>query len=229
MTDRAAAFVRKSDGEEDDVGLTVQREGVYDLAGELADEVDRYDLGVHTGFSIHSRGRDDARIDANEQVQQLLSRLRDGVYDYLVAWDDRRLARDEYLATIERACLLSDTELCFVEDEQRDGLAHDVRRAVEKRVKQEEIQKAAAAVERLQEDGKWVGRPPFGFRVGDDGHLVKDDQEYERAQEALKLYERGVSYREIADRVSDDEVGISHTTVRRITERKDLYYAVKRS
>ena len=48
---KALAWIRKSKGNDDDVGLEDQRENVPALAAELADEVEKLDLGVQTGFS----------------------------------------------------------------------------------------------------------------------------------------------------------------------------------
>lgn len=216
---KAAAFIRKSKGSDDDIGLKVQRDGVVDTSHDMADEVDVYDLGIHTGFSIHSRARDDERIDANPKVDELLERIRDGEYDYLVAWDDRRIARDEFFATVERACLLNDTEIVYVEEDiDTDTMSHDVRRAVEKRIKQEEVQKAVNAIRERVKNGHFQGRPPFGFTLDDHGqHLVPDDK-FDTAIRVLELRNQGASYRDIAD-----ETGVSRGTIGRIFDRRDLY------
>ena len=100
---RALAWIRKSKGKDDDVGLELQREKVPALAEEVADAVEELDLGVHTGFSIHERDKDEPRIDANEDVQTALERLEDGRYDYLVAWDDTRVARDAFFSQVQAA------------------------------------------------------------------------------------------------------------------------------
>ena len=52
---RALVWVRKSKGDESDVGLEEQRELVAALADDIADEVETLDLGVHTGFSTMTR------------------------------------------------------------------------------------------------------------------------------------------------------------------------------
>ena len=68
---RAVAFIRKSQGGEDDVSLQLQRERVHDLASDHADEVEEVDLGVRTGFSIHMRPDSEERIDTNDKVLTL--------------------------------------------------------------------------------------------------------------------------------------------------------------
>jgi len=47
---KVLAWIRKSKGADDDIGLERQRERVSKLAEELAAEVDTLDLGVQTGF-----------------------------------------------------------------------------------------------------------------------------------------------------------------------------------
>ncbi|MFW5916902.1 MAG: hypothetical protein ACOCRD_00675 [Halorubrum sp.] len=107
---RAAAFVRKSQGGDDDVSLSIQRDEVPALAETLADEVVTVDLGVHTGFSIHMKDADDERIDAHSEVRRLLDDLRAGEYTHLVAYDDTRLARDQFYWELKRAASRSSSE-----------------------------------------------------------------------------------------------------------------------
>lgn len=52
---KAAAFIRKSQGGEDDGALELQRERVPEKAAALADEVATIDLGVHTDSLLTCR------------------------------------------------------------------------------------------------------------------------------------------------------------------------------
>jgi len=52
---KALAWIRKSKGDDGDIGLEDQRELVRGLAEEIAENVDVLDLGIHTGFSPISR------------------------------------------------------------------------------------------------------------------------------------------------------------------------------
>ncbi|MDB2245189.1 hypothetical protein PM076_14600 [Halorubrum ezzemoulense] len=76
---RALAWIRKSKGDDDDVGLEEQREVVPSLAAELADEVERLDLGVHTSFSTMTRDDEADLLDQNERVTERVDELQSGL------------------------------------------------------------------------------------------------------------------------------------------------------
>lgn len=218
---RAAALIRKSQGGDDDVSLKLQREQVPELAGELAEEVETIDLGVHTGFSIHMKGADEERIDAHPDVQELLTDLRAGELDYLVAYDDTRLARDQFYWELKRAAVLGECELVFVEEPPDDQLTFRVQRAVESDVKRREIEKSQAALDAREERGDDHGRPPFGLRYDDDGRRWVPDREsgeFATALEVIRHREDGLSWRDI-----EDETGVSRSTVRSVYDRRERY------
>lgn len=218
---RAAAFVRKSQGGDDDVSLSIQREQVPALAETLADEVDTIDLGVHTGFSIHMKDADDERIDAHPEVRQLLEDLRAGEYDHLVAYDDTRLARDQFFWEIKRAAIVGGAGLSFVEEPPDDELTFRVQRAVESDVKRREIEKSRAALAAREERGDDQGRPPFGLRYDDDGRRWVADREsgeFATALEVIRLREKGESWRAVAD-----SAGVPRSTARNVYERRERY------
>jgi len=48
--------------------------------------------------------------------------------------------------------------------------------------------------------GEWVGRIPYGFKIGPDGRLVEDPEGIRNIQRMKRLRRRGRSYREIAER-----------------------------
>lgn len=218
MSERAVAFIRKSEGSDDDVGLQLQREQVPALAEELADEVEVVDLGVHTGFSIHSRPRDAPRIDANDAVLAMVDDLEAGVIDYLVAWDDTRLARDDYFAAIERAAALGEAEIRFVADVE-DGLAFGVKRQVETHIKQEEIRKSKEARAARAERGLPDGRPPFGLQYDAAGEqLIPDPEEIDDVQEIIELRDAGQSYRDISA-----TTGVPLGTISNVLDRRERY------
>jgi DNA invertase Pin-like site-specific DNA recombinase len=220
---RAAAFIRKSQGDEDDVSLQLQRERVGDLADDLADDVEFVDLGVHTGFSIHMRPAAQTRIDTNDDVLALLEDLRAGEYDYLCAWDDTRLARDQFFWELKRAAIIGGCELVFVEEPPDDKLTFRVQRAVESDVKRREIEKSRAALAERVEQGHDQGRPPHGLTYDDTGERWVPDREsgdFEDALDVISLREDGVSWRDI-----EDETKVSKNTARRIWERRDRYLA----
>lgn len=223
---RAAAFIRKSQGDEDDVSLQLQRSRVGDLAHDLADDVEEIDLGVHTGFSIHMRPNSEDRIDTNDDVLTLLEDLRAGGYDYLCAWDDTRLARDQFYWELKRAALVGGCELAFVEEPPDDELTFRVQRAVESDVKRREIEKSRAALEERQQQGHDQGRPPFGLTYDDAGERWVPDREskegerseFQKALDVVKARENGLSWRDVAA-----ETGVHKDTARNIWDRRERY------
>ncbi|WP_435065835.1 recombinase family protein [Halobaculum sp. EA56] len=210
-TSKALAVIRRSQGDEDGASLRLQREQVPALAGNLANEYDIVDLGVHTGFSILSRGESDPRIDNNDEVLDAIERLRAGEYDYVVAWDDSRLARDGFFAEWRLAAASGSAEFAFVSgDVDVDSMEHGVRRAVETAIKREEIKKSREAVSDREQRAMWNSRPPVGLEF-DDAHeyLVASDQ-FDAVVDALEMRSDGVSYRSVVE-----ETGLSRGAIGR--------------
>jgi uncharacterized protein YerC len=219
---RALAWIRKSKGSDDDIGLETQRRDVLAAAEELADEVDKLDLGVQTGFSRLSRDDDDL-LDDQPEVTEAVEAIREGRYDLLVAYDDRRICRDDYLNVIEYACVQGGCEIAFVSDDvETDDLAYDIHRRVERKTKEEEIAKAKAAVKERQRRGCYQGRPPTGLQFADDKcHLQKGDQ-WENVMEVFDLLDEGEAYSTV-----EEETGFSPPTISRMNERGRRWYEGK--
>jgi len=216
---KALAWIRKSKGDEKDIGLQEQRREVFTLAEEFADDIDKLDLGVQTGFSTLSRDGDDL-LDEQKEVKNAVHSIREGEYDYLVAYDDTRVARDGYYKVIRHACAQGDTETVYVADIEEDDMGHGVRREVEKHVKQDEIQKARQAIAERKERGYDHGRPPFGFEYDDEGKHWVQNENFETAKNIIHAREKSDpdTYDEIAERT-----GVSHGTISRILDRKEMY------
>lgn len=216
---KAVYIIRKSKGSDDDIGLSLQREKVPELAEQVADETYGIDLGVHTGFSTVTRDLDQPRIDAHSEIQQLEEDLEAGEYDFVVAWDDRRIARDGYIDQLRRAAKIGGARFVFVdEDVEMDGMVHSVRREVEMHVKQEEIEKAIETIEKKKEDGDPLGPPPTGLTYTADKTDYEPGEDFAKAQEAIRLRDEGSSYPKIAEKT-----GIPQGTVYRIVDRREEY------
>ena len=65
--------------------------------------------------------------------------------------------------------------------------------------------------------GKWHGRPPFGFDVGSEGYLVPND-DFETVLVVLDELDKGASKRELAR-----STGVSRPTIRAINENRGRY------
>lgn len=224
---RVLRWVRKSKGSDDDVGLAEQRDATREVAESLTDpeHVDDLDLGVRTGFSRLSP-RDVANpIDQDDRVQDALERVRAGVYDYIVAYDDRRVCRDDFLATIKLAMEDGDCEFAYCADVAEDDLTHDIHRRVERETKEEEIRKSKAALKRRRREGYDEGRPRWGTQYdGDNQYLEPDPETFDDALLAIALRRGDVddgeaSYRELVERTA---IGSTYTA-KKITERADWY------
>ncbi|TKX55972.1 resolvase [Halorubrum sp. SS7] len=215
---RALAWIRKSKGDDDDVGLEEQREVVPSLAAELADEVERLDLGVHTGFSTMTRDDEAGLLGQSERVTERVDELRSGRFDYLVALDDRRVCRDEYLRVIQYAAGQGDAEIVYVGEVNEDDLTFDLKRRIERDTKEEEIEKSRRAIERRKEQGYDHGRPRFGMTYDADGHYQVPGEEFDTVTEIFQLDNVGKSRREIAD-----EVDVPVATVQNVLDRREWY------
>ncbi|MDB9254065.1 helix-turn-helix domain-containing protein [Halorubrum ezzemoulense] len=215
---KALAWIRKSKGDESDVGLEEQRELVPALANEVADEVDILDLGIHTGFSTMTRDDPAGLLDQNERVQEAVDELKNGVYTHLVALDDRRVCRDEYFSVIQYAAVQGDAEIVYVADVNEDDLTFDLKRRIERDTKEEEIEKSRRAIERRKEHGYDHGRPRFGMTYDSEGHYQVPGEEFETVLEIFQLDSNGKSRREIAD-----AVGKPTSTVQNVLKRREWY------
>lgn len=223
---KALKWIRKSKGDEDAIGLEEQREKVDDLANRVADDVDELDLGIQTGFSSITRDpeREDL-LDYHPEVQEVLEQLEAGVYDYVVALDDTRICRDDYLSVIKHAMRQGGAEFAYVTDVPEDDLTHDIERRVERHTKEKEIQKSSAALRRRREKGYDHGRPRFGMTYDDDGHYQVPGEDFDKVEDVIDLKQNeGKTFAEIADK-ADVPKGTAHNIWNRrewYAERSDI-------
>jgi DNA invertase Pin-like site-specific DNA recombinase len=215
---KALAWIRKSKGDDSDVGLEHQRELVRALAEDIASEVDVLDLGIHTGFSTMTRNDPAGLLDQNERVQSRVNELETGTYSYLVAWDDRRICRDEYFSVIQYAAKQGNTEIVYIGDVNDDDLTFDLKRRIERDTKEEEIKKSRQAVERRRERGYDHGRPRFGMTYDADGHYQIPGEDFDTVLDIFQYDQNGMSRREIAE-----EVDVPLGTVQNVLDRQQWY------
>jgi DNA invertase Pin-like site-specific DNA recombinase len=215
---KALAWIRKSKGDDDDIGLEEQRELVRALAKDVADEVKVLDLGIHTGFSMMTRDDPAGLLDQNERVQECVGKLEAGEYSHLVAWDDRRICRDEYFSVVQYAARQGDAEIVYVGDVNEDDLTFDLKRRIERDTKEEEIEKSRRAIERRKEQGYDHGRPRFGMTYDDAGHYQVPGEDFDTVLEIFRHDRNGKSRREIAK-----SVDVPLATVQNVLDRHDWY------
>jgi DNA invertase Pin-like site-specific DNA recombinase len=217
---KALKWIRKSKGGEDDIGLEEQREEIETLAKDLADETESFDLGIQTGFSTLTRDPSASTtwLDQREDVAEIVKKIRTGEYDYLVAYDDRRICRDDYLSVIKHAATQGGCEFVYVADVAEDDLAYDIHRRVERETKEEEIRKSKAALRRRQEKNYDHGRPRFGMEYDDEGKYQIPGDRIDDVAAILWARATGESYTTITERLD-----ISTGTASRVWERRDWY------
>ncbi|WP_363463593.1 recombinase family protein [Halogeometricum borinquense] len=86
---------------------------------------------------------------------------------------------------------------------------------------QQKLQRIQSGIRAAQAAGKWTGRPPRGFTVGDDGRLHVDVEEFLATREALARIAQGESRTKVAE-----DTGIPQSTLTRLyDDRRDLYLA----
>ena len=215
---KALAWIRKSKGDDSDIGLQEQREVVGALADDLADDVVTLDLGVHTGFSSMTRDDPAGLLDQNERVTERVDELEAGAYDYLVAYDDRRVCRDEYFSVIQYAATKGDAEIVYVGDVNEDDLTFDLKRRIERDTKEEEIEKSRRAIERRKEQGYDHGRPRFGMTYDERGEYQVPGEEFDTVLDIFRHDRNDKSRREIAAAVD-----VPAATVHRVLDRREWY------
>jgi len=215
---KALCWIRKSKGDENSVGLEIQREKVKQKADQLTEQKEILDLGIHTGFSIHNKEPGQERLDNHPEVIEQLNKLESGEYDYLVAYDDTRICRDEYFATIKHKCVVGRCEIVYVADVTEDELAFKVTRDVETHVKKKEIQKSKEAVKKRISEGHYHGRPPFGYRYDESGKSLEPGEDFQTALDIIEARKNGKTYGVISE-----ELGVPKATAHRVVERQEQY------
>jgi len=228
--EKALVWIRKSEGSNDSVSLELQRGRVPALAEEVADDYDELDLGIHTGFSAHVKPpEDDNRLDANDEVLAAVDDIRDGVYDHVCAWDDTRVARDDYFWEVRRAARLGEAEFAFVDESipDVDSLTFAVNRTVEQKVKEREMRKAAEARAHRDEQGFDDGRPKYGTCYDAAGKYIIPDEDSDEWENVVTILEaRGphipdneqASYSDL-----EEEMGASRGTIANVLKRRAWY------
>jgi len=83
-----------------------------------------------------------------------------------------------------------------------------------KKIKENTIEGLRAA----EAEGKWLGRPPYGFSTDDDGYL-QPNENYSNAIQAIE----GVEELDWSHRKAARHSGVPRRTVPNLLERKELY------
>lgn len=223
--------IRQSKGTDDSMSLEQQREVVPDMIEDEVDEIELLDLGVHTGFSRHTRESDERHVEDNDDYMRALEAADNGRYDIIAGLDERRIARDEYIHQWRYAAERGDAEFIFRNSNPDDELTTGVKRVVEREAKKHEIKKSQEALSRRESKGYYHGPPVYGLRYDVDGnYLVPDGQDFNAAHRAVELVEdEDLSIRNTRKKLTEefsDDVVPAISTITNIIDRSDWYRAV---
>lgn len=177
-------------------------------------------------------GTDDQR---GEEFNQLWQDIDAGELDVVIVHELSRLSRlgagaiHEFLEhALENDTSVKDLEV-GLELNLEDGI---VDRAVKQLIAgvmgdlarvehKQKLRRINSGIRTAQNAGKWTGRPPRGFRVGEDKRLHVDVAEFLETREALARVARGERKSTVAK-----ETGIPLSTLGRLyDDRRDLYLA----
>jgi len=173
--------------------------------------------------------------DGREVYNNLLDEIEAGTFDLVAVHEISRLSRlgSTEIHRFIQHCLENDTgvvaldvglEIHVDDNELQQTIYTMIARLMGDLAEIEHTQKMQrieSGIRAAQEAGKWTGRPPRGFRVGDGGHLHVDPEEYLHTREALARVGRGEPFAEVAEKT-----GVPESTLRSLhNDRRGLYLA----
>jgi len=159
---------------------------------ECRDSLTQDELENHTLYADVGSGTTTDR----EDLQRLLDDVEAGEINKIVAWELSRIGRNlAFVADFIDTCVDESIELVTLHDMfpglRGDGDLMDKMMGqfvawmmeFEAEMIRERVQ---SGVTRAMEQGKWVGRPPYGFTTNDDGYLQVNAEEYHAMQLAVE-------------------------------------------
>jgi site-specific DNA recombinase len=196
---RAAVYLRKSTDQQE-ASIPGQRAAVQAYALKHGfDIVEEYtDAGISGVDSANER----------PQFARMIADAERGKFAYVIAWDLSRITRSDPMESMAelRPLRKAGVRLMLTDREQAldwDSFAGMLMLSVEAESNNQFVRKMARGTARgqiqLAKTGRWVaGRPPLGYRVGEDRFLVLGPKpELQAVQWAFRTYEQGSSYRAV--------------------------------
>lgn len=174
-----------------------------------------------------------ATADRRSVYDELFDRIGDGDFDVVVVHEISRISRlggSEVYRFIQH-CLENETAVesldiglsIRVDDPSLQQTLYtmiaNIMGDLAKIEHQQKLERINSGIRSAQNQGKWVGRPPKGFKIGDDGLLHIKAEEFLEVRQALVRVENGESRNKVAR-----ETGIPLSTLSRLYgTRKHLY------
>ena len=217
MTSKTALYCRVSTPEQ---SLARQRERTSEYATDTLD-VEPSAIEVYIDKQT---GTDTDR----DGYRDLMKAVEASDVDRVVASEVSRISRSvrDFAATVER--IVDDNEIGLhildmgiaLDPDERDPYTRAFLTVaatfaeLEAEIKRDNTREGIAA---SRAQGKWHGRPPFGFDVGAEGYLVPND-DYETALVVLDELDKGASKRELSRRTS-----VARSTIQHVANNRERY------
>ena len=216
MTQNVAAYVRVSTDEQDDQRQRDSITSKYDT------DNDEYD--IQWFVDIESGSKTDRK-----QYQELRESIDD--FDVIVCTEIDRLGRsfseladlvDELREkNIDIDCTQQPISTADAEDWMGDLMLNlmIVFADAERKMIQDRVQQG---IDKAIDEGKRVGKPPYGYEVDDDGFMVQKPQEFARAQRFIREVKKGREKTATAEFFE-----ISSSSAQSILERSEKNYNIE--
>lgn len=219
MSGQTALYCRVSTG---DQSLARQRQRTSEYATDA--------LGIEPAaievYSDKQTGTDTDR----DGYRELMEAVESGEIERVIASEVSRISRSvrDFAATVERIVDENEVGLHILDmgislsgdPDERDPYTRAFLTVaatfaeLEAEIKRDNTREGIAA---SRSQGKWHGRPPFGFDVGPEGYLVPND-DYETAVVILDELDKGASKRELGRRT-----GAGRSAVRHVANNRERY------
>jgi DNA invertase Pin-like site-specific DNA recombinase len=160
--------------------------------------------------------------------RDLMRAVESGEVERVIASEVSRISRSvrDFAATVER--VVDDNEVGLhildmgidLDPDERDPYTRAFLQVaasfaeLEAEIKRDNTREGIAA---SRAQGKWQGRPPFGFDVGPEGYLTPND-DYETAIIILDELDKGASKRDLARRTN-----VSRSTIQELAKHRERY------
>ena len=242
MSARPVAYLRRSNATNGNgngrVSFDAQRSSVLELAARRGDPEPELvvEWGV-SGADASGAGKmgGTGRGGRRRAYHELRARIDGGEVSALYAYSLSRLARStRELLDLAESCVARGVPIRLAKEGDIDGTSPSGRlyltvlAAVAAFEAEVSAQRAHDRNEQMRERGAFVGRPPYGFTVDDDGHLLQDPAAAPIIARVLALYAELKSPAKVARALNAEGVpppeagprGWGDGTVRRILSRQ---------
>lgn len=217
MTGKTALYCRVSTA---DQSLARQRKRTSEYATDA--------LGVEPAVIEVYHDKQTGTDTDRDDYRELMEAVENGAVERVITTEVSRLSRSvrDFAATVEHIVDDHDVGLHILDmgidlhPDERDPYTRAFLQVaasfaeLEAEIKRDNTREGIAA---SRSQGKWHGRPPFGFDVGPEGYLAPND-DYETAIVILDELDKGASKRELGRRT-----GAGRSAVRHVANNRERY------